>query len=177
MDRFATEKETALSKLSWVESQLRGMKEKGTTQAKRIEELETRLASELAKAKSEAEKAKVEAEAIVAVYRADAEVAQVQARKAVETAQTQEYWIAELSQCQSRRKTFEEIHARGFDLTEEIIKAKELEVDVGALASDDDDDDDESKSGSERGEELDGEELPPEKIRNLRVFSFFDLFV
>ncbi|XP_070047450.1 uncharacterized protein [Nicotiana tomentosiformis] len=58
-------------------SQLRGMKEKNSILAKKIEELEARLAFELAKAKSEAEKPKDEAEAIVAIYQADAEVAQV----------------------------------------------------------------------------------------------------
>ncbi|XP_070039404.1 actin cytoskeleton-regulatory complex protein pan1-like [Nicotiana tomentosiformis] len=96
-------------------AELSRVKEKSSSQEKKIVELEARLASELEKAKSEVEKAKAEADAIVAVYRADAEAAQ----------------------------------------------AKELEVDDGALASDDDDDDDESKSGSESGEELDGQEMEP----------------
>ncbi|XP_070048732.1 uncharacterized protein [Nicotiana tomentosiformis] len=68
------------------------------------------------------------------------------------------------AQYQSRRETLEEIHARGFDLTEEIKKAKELEADAGALASDNDDDNDDDdgrKSGSESGEEPDGEETSP----------------
>ncbi|XP_070054757.1 uncharacterized protein [Nicotiana tomentosiformis] len=68
--------------------------------------------------------------------------------------------VAELAKCQSQRETLEEIHARGFDLTEVIKKAKELEADAGALAFDDDDDD-ESKSGSESGEELDRKETAP----------------
>ncbi|XP_070055255.1 uncharacterized protein [Nicotiana tomentosiformis] len=75
MDRFAAEKETALSQLSSAKSKLRGMKEKISSQEKKIEELKARLASELAKAKFEAEKAKAEADAIV-VYRADAEASQ-----------------------------------------------------------------------------------------------------
>ncbi|XP_070045624.1 uncharacterized protein [Nicotiana tomentosiformis] len=162
MDRFAAEKETSISQLSSAKSQLRGMKEKSSTQAKKIAELKARLAFEHQKAKSEAEKAKVEADAIMAVYRDDDEATQVQAREAVETAQIRAHWVAELAKCQSRSETLEEIHARGFDLTEEIIKAKELEADAGALASDDDDDDDdESKSGSESGEELDGKETAP----------------
>ncbi|XP_070040085.1 KNR4/SMI1 homolog [Nicotiana tomentosiformis] len=136
--------------------------------AKKIEELEARLASELAKAKSEAEKAKVEVEAIVVVYRVDAEAAQVQEREAAETAQTRAHWITELAKCQSRRETPEEIHARVFDLTDEIIKAKEHEADARVLASiddddDDDDDDDGSKSGYENGEDLYGEEAAPEE--------------
>ncbi|XP_070035115.1 uncharacterized protein [Nicotiana tomentosiformis] len=123
----------------------------------KIEEFEAQLASEFAKV----EKAKAEADAIVAVYRADAEAAQVQVREEAETAQTRAHWVAKLAKCQSRGETIEEIHARGFDLTEEILKAKELEADVGALASDDDDYIDESKSGSESGEEPDGEVTAP----------------
>ncbi|XP_070050807.1 uncharacterized protein [Nicotiana tomentosiformis] len=163
MDRFVAEKEIARAQLSSVKSQLRGMKEKSSAQAKTIEELEARLVSELAKAKSKAEKAKAEAEAIVAVYQADAEAAQVQAREAAETAQTRAHWIAELAKCQSRRETLEEIHARGFDLTDEIIKVKEHKADGRALASSDDNDDDGSKSGTENGEYLDREEASPEE--------------
>ncbi|XP_070053349.1 uncharacterized protein [Nicotiana tomentosiformis] len=91
---------------------------------------------------------------------ADDEAAQVQEKRAAETTQTQAYWVAELAKCQSRRETLEGIHARGFDLTKEIKKAKELEGDAGALASYDDDDD-VSKSGSESRDEPDGEETAP----------------
>ncbi|XP_070039865.1 uncharacterized protein [Nicotiana tomentosiformis] len=161
MDHFSPEKETARAQLSSVESQLQGIKEKSSAQAKKIEEFEIQLAFELAKAKSEAEKAKAEADGIVAVYRADAEAAQVQEREAAETAQTPTYWIAELAKCQSWRKTLEEIHARGFDLTDEIVKARENEAEARALASSDDDDDDGNKSGSENREDLDGEEAAP----------------
>ncbi|XP_070042924.1 uncharacterized protein [Nicotiana tomentosiformis] len=93
MDRFAAKKVVARAQLSSVKNQLRDMKEKSSAQAKKIEELEARLAFELSKAKSEAEKAKAEAEAIVAVYRADAKTSQVQAREASETTQTQARWI------------------------------------------------------------------------------------
>ncbi|XP_070039391.1 uncharacterized protein [Nicotiana tomentosiformis] len=158
MDRFAVEKETALSQLSLTESQLRGVKEKCSIQAKKIEELEARLASDLAKAKYEAEKAKAKAEEIMAVYWADAEAAQVQAREAAETAQTRAYWIAEIAKHQSHKETLEEIHARGFNLSYEIKKAREHETKAAVLASEDDDDEDESKSEYERGEDLDGEE-------------------
>ncbi|XP_070037071.1 uncharacterized protein [Nicotiana tomentosiformis] len=159
MDRLTAEKKTARAQLSSTESQLQGIKEKSSVQARKIDELEARLVSKLAKAKSEAEKAKAEAHAFVAVYRADAEAVQVQAIKAAETAQTLAYWVVKLAKFQSRRETLEEIHARGFDFTEEIKKAKELEANAGALASDDDDDG--SKSGSESREEPDGEETAP----------------
>ncbi|XP_070046326.1 uncharacterized protein [Nicotiana tomentosiformis] len=165
MDRLATEKKTARAQLSSVENQLQSIKEKNSVQARKIEELEARLASELAKAKSDAERAKANADAFVAVYQADAKVAQVQGREAAETANTRAHWVAEHSICRSRRETLEEIHARGFDLTEEIKRAKEIEADAEALASDDDDDDDDGdygrKSGSESGEEPNGEETAP----------------
>ncbi|XP_070010559.1 uncharacterized protein [Nicotiana sylvestris] len=67
--------------------------------------------------------------------------------------------IAELAKYQSRRETLEEIHARGFNLTNEIRKAKELEDDAKALSSFDDDDDD---AGSNSGEDPKGEEAAPE---------------
>ncbi|XP_070031853.1 uncharacterized protein [Nicotiana tomentosiformis] len=161
MDRFATEKETARAQLLSAENQLQKMKEKNLVQARRIEELEARLASELAKAESDAEKAKADADALVAVYQADTEAAQVQAREAVETADTRAHWVAELAKCRPRRETLEEIHAQGFNLVEEIKRAKELEAVAEALVSDDDDDDndddDGSKSGSENGGEPDRE--------------------
>lgn len=102
------------------------MKEKSSVQARKIEELEELLASKLAKAKSDAEKARANVDAFVAVYQADAEAAQVQAREAAETTKTRAHWVAELAKCQSRRVTLEEIHVRGFELTEEIKRAKEL---------------------------------------------------
>ncbi|XP_070041218.1 uncharacterized protein [Nicotiana tomentosiformis] len=135
--------------------------EKSSAQARKIEELEARLDSKLAKAKSKAENAMSEADAIVAIYRANGEASQVQRREASETAQTRAYWIAKLAKCQSRRETLEEIHARGFDLTNEIEKARENEAKAGALSTSDDDDDDGSKSGSDNGEDLDVEEVAP----------------
>ncbi|XP_070045176.1 MAR-binding filament-like protein 1-1 [Nicotiana tomentosiformis] len=86
MDCFAAEKETARAQLSSSEAQLQTMKEKGLVQARKIEELESRLASVLTKAESDAEMAKTYVDALVAVYRADAEAAQVQAREAAESA-------------------------------------------------------------------------------------------
>ncbi|XP_070035092.1 uncharacterized protein [Nicotiana tomentosiformis] len=123
-------------------------------QAKRIEEFETRLAE----AKAEIESSKVMADKSIAVYRVDAEVAQMEEKEAANTADTRAHWAVELAKCRSRRETLEEIHARGFDLAEEIKRATKLEADVEALASDDDDDDDGSKSGSKNGGEPGGEE-------------------
>ncbi|XP_070042574.1 uncharacterized protein [Nicotiana tomentosiformis] len=159
MDRLAAENKIVQAQPLSTASQLQGIKEKSVVQARTIEELEARLVSELAKAKSDAEEAKANADAFVAVYQADAEAAQVQAREVSETAKTRAQWVGELAKCRSRRETLEEIHARGFDLTKEIKRAKELKADAEALASDDDDDG--SKSGSDSGEEHDGEETTP----------------
>ncbi|XP_070033027.1 uncharacterized protein [Nicotiana tomentosiformis] len=142
MDHFSAEKETARAQLSSAETQLQRMKEKGLVQARRIEELEARLASVLAKAEFDAEKEKADADALVAVYRADAEAGQVQAREAAETADIRAHWVAELAKCRYQRETLEEIHARGFYLAEDIKRAKELKADAEALVFDDDDDDD-----------------------------------
>ncbi|XP_070044874.1 uncharacterized protein [Nicotiana tomentosiformis] len=147
IDCLATEKETILTKLLSADVQLRSVKQKGSVQAKKIDELETRLAE----AKAEVESSEVLADKSIAVYRADAEAAQIEAREAANTADARAYWVAELAKCRSRRETLEEIRARGFDLTEDIKKAKELEAEAEALASDDDG----SKSVSEDGEELD----------------------
>ncbi|XP_070044984.1 uncharacterized protein [Nicotiana tomentosiformis] len=57
--------------LSQLQQKLRSVKKKGSAQAKRIEELETRLVE----AKAEIESSKVMADKSIAVYRADAEAA------------------------------------------------------------------------------------------------------
>ncbi|XP_075086255.1 GDSL esterase/lipase At4g16230-like [Nicotiana tabacum] len=75
IDRLAVEKETILAKLLSADVQLRSVKQKGSAQAKRIEELETQLAE----AKVEVESSKVMADKSIAVYRADAKAAQMEA--------------------------------------------------------------------------------------------------
>ncbi|XP_070040512.1 uncharacterized protein [Nicotiana tomentosiformis] len=147
MDRLAAEKEATLAKLLSAEVQLRGVKQKSSVQAKRIEELET----ELAKAKAEIERTKVMADKSIAMYRDDVEAAQMQLREASD----REQWIIDSAKCQSRRETFEEIHTRGFDLFEEIARDKVLEAEARHLASFDDEDDDEedSRGGSDEGPE------------------------
>ncbi|XP_070050430.1 uncharacterized protein [Nicotiana tomentosiformis] len=78
MDRLAAKKETTLAKLSSAEVQLWGIKEKSSAQAKRIEKLEIGLAE----AKAEIEKTKVMPDKSIAMYRADAEAAQIQLKEA-----------------------------------------------------------------------------------------------
>ncbi|XP_070051305.1 uncharacterized protein [Nicotiana tomentosiformis] len=84
MDRFSAEKEVARAQLSLVENQLQSLKEKNSVQARKTEELEAQLASELANAK----RTKADADAFVAVYRANAEAAQSHTREVAETART-----------------------------------------------------------------------------------------
>ncbi|XP_070057670.1 uncharacterized protein [Nicotiana tomentosiformis] len=111
MDSLAAKKETARAQLSSTANQLQVMKGKSSVQARKIEELEARLASKLAKAKSDAEKAKANADAFMVVYQADAESAQVQAKESAETAEARAHWVAELVKYRSRRETLKEIHS------------------------------------------------------------------
>ncbi|XP_070014844.1 uncharacterized protein [Nicotiana sylvestris] len=114
--------------------QLQSIREESLARAKKIEECETLLAAELAKAASVAEKAKANTEAIVNVYRDDAEAANAQVKKIFDAAQVR----LEHAKCQSPKETLEEVHARGFDLTADIENAKELEAEAEAFLSDDD---------------------------------------
>ncbi|XP_070039253.1 uncharacterized protein [Nicotiana tomentosiformis] len=68
----------------------------------------------------------------------------------------------------TKRETHEEIHAQGFDLSEEIAQAKVLEAEARQLASFDDEDDDEegSRGGSDEGPE--GEVAPGEEVETGR---------
>ncbi|XP_070032792.1 uncharacterized protein [Nicotiana tomentosiformis] len=161
MDYLASEKKTARTQLASAQAQLQSLKEKALVQAKKIEEFQShlsstnsdreRLATELAEAKSEVEKTMANADAMVAVYRSDAEAAQVQEKEVVEAAQALANWVAEHAKCQSQRETLEELHARDFDLTVEIEKAKELEAEARVLAFPEDDD-----TGSASGSESEG---------------------
>ncbi|XP_019251391.1 PREDICTED: uncharacterized protein LOC109230337 [Nicotiana attenuata] len=131
MDRLASEKDTARAQLFFAKRQIQSMKEESLARAKKIEELEVRLAAELAKATSEAEGVKADAEAVKSVYQADAEAAHARAKEISDVAQ---------------------IHARGFDLTADIESAKVLEGEAKDLLSDDD------GSGSSSGSESGGDE-------------------
>uniref|UniRef100_A0A1S4BXN1 Centrosomal protein of 112 kDa-like n=1 Tax=Nicotiana tabacum TaxID=4097 RepID=A0A1S4BXN1_TOBAC len=92
IDRLAVEKETILTKLLSADVQLRNVKQKVSVQAKKIDELEIQLAE----AKAEVESSKVLANKSIAVYRANAEAAQVEAREAAKIADARAHWVAEL---------------------------------------------------------------------------------
>ncbi|XP_019264886.1 PREDICTED: MAP7 domain-containing protein 1-like [Nicotiana attenuata] len=138
MDRLAAEKEAALAQLALAETQLWGAKVKNMAQAKKIDELEAKLATTGAEvAEARAEKTKATTEKTVAVYLRDAEAAQMELREA----SNREKRSNDIVKCQSWRETLEEIQARGFNLTEEIAQAKALEADAKFLVSSNDDDD------------------------------------
>nr|XP_018633861.1 tol-Pal system protein TolA-like [Nicotiana tomentosiformis] len=88
IDRLDAEKKTILAKLLSADVQLRNVKQKGSAQAKRIGEIEARLAE----AKAEVESSKVMTDKSIAVYRADAEAAQTEARSAADAADTRAHW-------------------------------------------------------------------------------------
>ncbi|XP_070031830.1 interactor of constitutive active ROPs 5-like [Nicotiana tomentosiformis] len=154
MDNLAVEKETILAKLLSADVQLRGVKQKSLSQARRIEELETGLVE----AKAEIESSKVMADKSIAVYRADPEAAQMQLREASDREQR----VTDLAKCQSRRETLKKIHTRDFELFEEIARAKELEAEARQLVSFDDDDNYEEGSRAGPMKSLKKKQLPKE---------------
>ncbi|XP_070008095.1 KNR4/SMI1 homolog [Nicotiana sylvestris] len=170
MDQLAVDKEAVMSQLASTEAQLQGIEEKGLTQAKKIEELEAELArtrAETIQSKAEAVQAKAEAKTIRvapdksnAMYFWDAAAVQVELKEASDRGKRSN----DLAKHQAWRKTLEEIHARGFDLAEEIAEAKVRETVARFLVSSDDED---IVSGSEDGESEEdvpeGEKAPQDR--------------
>ncbi|XP_070003758.1 uncharacterized protein [Nicotiana sylvestris] len=160
MDQLAANKEAVIVQLTSAETQLRGIKEKGLAQSKKIEELEVELSrdrAEAAQTKAEVEKTKATTDKTIFVYLRDATAVQAELREASDRGK----WSNNLAKCQARRETLEEIDARGFDLTEEIAEAKAQGTDARFLVSSDEED---AMSGSEGGE---GEEGVPEEEESL----------
>ncbi|XP_019229685.1 PREDICTED: uncharacterized protein LOC109210689 [Nicotiana attenuata] len=151
MERLASEKDTLREQLASIERQLQSVKEESLARSRKIEELEAKSAAELAKAKTDAE-------AFVSAYRADTEAANTRAKEISAAAEVKLSCALNHARRQSRRETLEEVHARGFDLSADIEKAKTLEEEAAVLLSDDDD----SPSGSESGGDKD--EVPEEEV-------------
>ncbi|XP_070057402.1 uncharacterized protein [Nicotiana tomentosiformis] len=121
---------------------------------------EERDAFKLLSEQREGEVKRLQAE-LEASRKEQAELAeQVRAKEVAKAAQARENWVAEYTKCQSGRETLKEIHARVFDLTVEIEKAKELEVKTKLLVFPDDDDTG-STSGSDSEGGLEGEDAAP----------------
>nr|XP_016470470.1 PREDICTED: uncharacterized protein LOC107792754 [Nicotiana tabacum] len=83
----------------------------------------------------------------ISIYLREAVAVQVELREASDRGKRSN----ELAKCQARRETLQEIHARGFNLAEEIAEAKTRETDDRFLVSSDDEDV-ASGSGDEEGE-------------------------
>ncbi|XP_070035595.1 tropomyosin-like [Nicotiana tomentosiformis] len=123
MDMLASKKENAQAKLSSVEVQLRGAKEKDDKQAQLNEDLRAQLSSataerdvlgkDLEAKRSKMEITSVDADEMVSQYKTDVEA--VEARLKTNT---------EYVRRVSRREILEEIHARGSDLSTETEEAK-----------------------------------------------------
>lgn len=96
MDLLVVETEASLAKLSLAEAHLQDLREKGSAQAKRVEELKIGFGE----AKAENEKTKAKADKSIAQYRADAVAVQTQLRED----SNREQWHSDLSKCKSKRK-------------------------------------------------------------------------
>ncbi|XP_019226654.1 PREDICTED: uncharacterized protein LOC109208087 [Nicotiana attenuata] len=150
MDNLASEKETLREELASLERQFQSVKEESLARGRDIEELKAKSTAELAKARSDAD-------AIMSSYRADAEAAYARAKEISSAAEAKLSNSLDHARRQYWRVTLEEVHARGFDLSNNIERAKILEEEAAALLSDDDD----FASGSESGEDED--EVPEDE--------------
>ncbi|XP_070015757.1 uncharacterized protein [Nicotiana sylvestris] len=139
MDTLVVAKNDALAKVSALEVQLRNAQGINLVQAGRIAELEAGLAKakdEGVEVRAEAREIQAKADRTVTIYLKDATDAQMELRGSSD----QEKRSNDYARRRSRRETLEEIHAKGFDLSEEIEQAKADEADAKFVLSSDDDD-------------------------------------
>ncbi|XP_019253999.1 PREDICTED: uncharacterized protein LOC109232707 [Nicotiana attenuata] len=155
MDNLASEIETLRAELASLERQFQSVKEESLARGRDIEELRAKSAAELAKDRSDAE-------AIMSSYRADAEAANARAKEISSAAEVKLSSALDHARRQSRRTTLEEVHARGFDLSADIERAKILEEEAAALLSDEDDSANCSESGGDKGEVFEDEAFEDE---------------
>ncbi|XP_070015377.1 uncharacterized protein [Nicotiana sylvestris] len=134
-------KEDALAKASTLEVQIRNAHVNDSVRANMI----TRLESKLLKAKAKVVNAQVEvvirrptADQKVAAYLKGTAYARAELREALDREKNSKEYV----KCKSQRETLEEIHARGFDLSEEIKQARAEEHDAKFLLSDTEDSED-----------------------------------
>ncbi|XP_070014963.1 uncharacterized protein [Nicotiana sylvestris] len=135
VDAQVAAKKDALAKASTLEVQLRNARENSSVRT----DMTTRHESELLKMKAEVTEARADAEAIqikadkkVAIYLQDTTDARAELRRALNRESRSEEYV----RCKSRRENLEEIHAKGFDISEEITQAKTDEYDAKFLLSD-----------------------------------------
>ncbi|XP_019256432.1 PREDICTED: centrosomal protein of 63 kDa-like [Nicotiana attenuata] len=153
MDRLASEKDSLQEQLASTESQLRSAKEEGH----KFMELHTEMAAELSNVKSEAD-------AFMSSYRTDAAAANARVREILATTELKLSCTVNNARLESRKKTLEEVHAKGFDLSTEIEKVKALEKEAAALLSTDEDSVSDSESGEDEDEVPEEEEAPEYQV-------------
>ncbi|XP_070002500.1 uncharacterized protein [Nicotiana sylvestris] len=125
----------ALAKASALEVQLRLVCENSSVRTDVIIKLKSELLkikAEVVDAQAEAVMSRTKADKKVAVYLKDAADARAKLRRALD----RESRSKEYARYKSRRETLEEIHTRGFDLSEEVKQAKADEHDARSLLSD-----------------------------------------
>ncbi|XP_070013067.1 uncharacterized protein [Nicotiana sylvestris] len=134
IDAHIAAKKNALAKVSALEVKLQNAHENSSVQTSRIARLESDLLemkAEAVDARAEAEEIRAKADKEVSVYLKDA--ADVRAK--LRGASDRERKSNEYAWYKSHKETLEEIHARGFDLSEEIEQAKADEYDAKFLVS------------------------------------------
>ncbi|XP_070015898.1 uncharacterized protein [Nicotiana sylvestris] len=143
VDAQVAAKEDALTKASALEVQIHNAHANDSIRVNII----TRLESELLKVKVKV--VNPQAEAVISRTRADQKVptylkgaayARAELRESLDHDNNSKEYV----KCKSRRETLEKIHARGFDLSEEIEQAKAEEHDATFLLSDAEDREDEA---------------------------------
>ncbi|XP_070002552.1 uncharacterized protein [Nicotiana sylvestris] len=141
-DAQASTEKGALAKASTLEVQLHLAPDNILVRTDIVTKLETELFKIKAKVVdtwAEAVMSRTKADQNVAVYLEDFADAQAKLRKILD----REDRIKEYARCKSRRKTHEEIRARGFDLSKELTRARANGRDARLLLSDTEDSEDE----------------------------------
>ncbi|XP_070013987.1 uncharacterized protein [Nicotiana sylvestris] len=133
-DAQVATKEDALAKPSALEVQLRNARANNSIRANMITRLELELLKVKAKvvdARAEAVMSRTKADKKVAVHLKGGADVQAELRRAL----NHESRSKDYARCKSRWETLEEIHARGFDLSEEVKQAMADEHDMRSLLS------------------------------------------
>ncbi|XP_070025368.1 uncharacterized protein [Nicotiana sylvestris] len=143
VDAQVAAKGSALAKASTFEMQIRTARANGSARANMI----ARLESELSKAKAKVVNARAEAvmsstrvDQKAVAYSKSAATARAELRGTLGRASSSKEYV----KCKSWKEILEKIHARGFDLSEDIEQAKAEEYDAKFFLSD-------AKDGEDRG--------------------------
>ncbi|XP_070005668.1 uncharacterized protein [Nicotiana sylvestris] len=145
IDAHITSKKNALAMASALVVQLRNTRKNSFVQTSKIENIESdllKMKTEVVDTWEEDEEIRAKADKKVAIYLKDVADARAELRGDSD-------WVRrsnEYARCRPRSETLEQIHARGFDLSEEIEQTKVDEYDAKILVSDAED----NEEGAER---------------------------